>query len=166
MPIPEPGLYRPSNLTKKQQQEQLNAIYGVPMPQDLTPFEIDRMREIVMQHDQLQKPIRTIDLNNPPKEPYRHQKFPMMVYHHESSHPAGQETRTVARGSALVEETVHIPAHMATRIVKSEHELAEALEDGWSPEPPQFRPTEFEPLNSQYQAEADKLDEIRARKRK
>lgn len=38
------------------------------------------MRQIVQMNDAQRKPMQTIDLNNPPKEPYRFQKFPMIVY--------------------------------------------------------------------------------------
>ena len=66
--------------------------------------EVERMRQIVQMHDAQRKPMQTIDLNNPPKEPYRFQKFSMIVY--DLSQPS-------------------------TLIVRSE-ELQAALADGWS----------------------------------
>jgi hypothetical protein len=89
MPIPA-GQYRPSNLTKQQRQEQLAAIYGVSMP--LTETEIARMRQLVLEHDSQAKKATIHDLNNPPKEQYRFQKFPMVVYDHQSSSPARMTT--------------------------------------------------------------------------
>lgn len=51
----------------------------------LTHEEIERMREIVAQHDSTNKGgIREFDLNNPPKLPYRFQEFPRLVYHHKT----------------------------------------------------------------------------------
>lgn len=43
-----------------------------------TPEEVQHMRTIIAQEDK--KGIREFDLNNPPKEQYRHQEYPKMVY--------------------------------------------------------------------------------------
>jgi hypothetical protein len=78
---------RRSNLTKEQRREAEAAIYGLPTKQmidQLTPEEIERMRQIVAQHDQQnQGGIKEFDLNNPKLPPYRHQEYPKMVYDHE-----------------------------------------------------------------------------------
>jgi len=47
MPILEPSIYRPTNLTKEQQQSQLAAVYGVSRPPALSFEEVERMRQIV-----------------------------------------------------------------------------------------------------------------------
>lgn len=73
--------------------------------QELTHDEIERMRQIVLQHDQsTQKGMKEFDLNNPPKEPYRFRKFPMAVYDPDSGEAQN---------------------------VENEAELAEALKEGW-----------------------------------
>jgi hypothetical protein len=135
MPIPEPGLYRPSNLSKAQQQSQLQAIYGVPVNQELTYEEIQRMRQIVQQFDAERKPMQTIDLNNPPKEPYRFQKFPKMVY----------------------DLTRSKPGHLVTATVRSEDELQAAIQDGWSEQAPAFGDGIEEHLSPSLQAEAERV---------
>lgn len=72
---------------------------------ELTHDEIERMRQIVLQHDQAtQKGLKEFDLNNPPKEPYRFKKFPMLVYDPDT----GDHQQ-----------------------VENEAELAEALKEGW-----------------------------------
>jgi hypothetical protein len=144
MPIPEPGLYRPSNLTRQQKQEQLAAIYGVSM-QELSFEEVNRMRQIVANFDGQRKPMQTIDLNNPPKEAYKYQKFPMMVY--DLSHSTPQKI-----------------VHM---LVGSDEELNTALAHGWSEQAPAFSEEREEPLSAQYQAEAERVqDQINEAKAK
>ena len=78
-------------------------------PGQLTHEEIERMRQIVLQHDQTnRKGIQEFDLNKPPKEPYRHQEFPRMIYDH---------------------------AKRRTKIVHNADHLADALAAGWKKEP-------------------------------
>lgn len=161
MPIPSPERHISSNLTKKQQQEQLAAVYGVPMPQQLTEVEVNQMRQILAQHDSQNKPMTTIDLNNPPKEPYRFQKFPMMVYDLEHSHPARSEEQ-LQRNNTLLE--VHIPAKVVFATVGSEDELQSALQAGWSDKAPDFTAEEETPLSPRYAGEAARLDEQIRRK--
>lgn len=104
-----------------------------------TPEEVERMRKIVMEADQ-QKPVETIDLNNPKPKPYRFQKFPKMVY-------------------ALDEAGKHL-------IVASEEELEEALAEGWTEEAPITAAVEEPYLSPALQREADaKQAEIDALKR-
>ena len=137
MPIPEPARYRPSNLTKEQRQQELAAAYGVPMPQQLSEEQYEQMRILLAQHESERKPLIIVDLNNPPREPYRHQKFPMMVYDLEHS------TRE----------------KLITGLVHSEAELRHAIQDGWSEQAPEFREERIERLNPRLQAEADSVDE-------
>ncbi|HVH87682.1 MAG TPA: hypothetical protein VM912_13225 [Terriglobales bacterium] len=161
MPIPEPSLYRPSNLTRQQRQEQLASIYGVPM--NLTPEEIERMRQIVQQHDSDRKPIQTVDLNNPPKQPYRFQKFPMMVYDLVNSHPAHDEERPSRNGFGM--DVFHVPAKVISLMVQSEEQLQEALAAGWSEQAPDFSEERVEALSAAYQAEVEQVEERRRRGR-
>jgi hypothetical protein len=51
MPIPEPSIYRPTYLTKEQQQSQLAAVYGVSMTTALSFGEFETMRQIVQMHE-------------------------------------------------------------------------------------------------------------------
>jgi len=106
---------------------------------ELTFEEIERMRQIVQQHDAQRPVMQTIDLNNPPKVPYTFQKFPMMVY--------GESGQNV--------------------LVRSESELQEALESGWT-RVPQSAPVPVEqPLSPQYQVEVNRLNEqLEAERRK
>src|SRR5215472_14197564 len=87
MPINESVNLRRSNLSKEQRREQEAAIYGLStkeMTNQISPEEIERMRQIVAQHDQTNKQgIREFDLNDPPKLPYRYQEYPKVVYDHD-----------------------------------------------------------------------------------
>lgn len=85
---------------------------------ELTHDEIERMRQIVLQHDQsTQKGMKEFDLNNPPKEPYRFKKFPMLVYDPDT----GDHQQ-----------------------VENEAELKEALAEGWVNERPPVEAAEPE----------------------
>lgn len=73
-----------SNLTKVQRDEAQAAILGLGeqthmATPDLTPQEIERMRQIVMQHDRVSI-NKEFDLNAPPKQPYKHQEFPKAMH--------------------------------------------------------------------------------------
>ena len=114
------------------------------MPVELSHEEVERMRQIVQQHDAARKPMRTIDLNNPPREPYRYQKFPKMVYDLASSRPG----------------------HLVTKIVRSDNELALALEEGFSEDAPPFGSTPEEHLSASYQTEVAQLETRLAEARK
>lgn len=67
-------------------------------------FDIDRMRSILEEHDKRNpRMVREFDLNNPPKEPYRHQEFPKIVYHHGKRkhvavHDAAQQAKALEAG--------------------------------------------------------------------
>jgi len=158
MPIPEPSSSRPSNLTKQQQQDALAACYGVtPMPtQQLSESEIAHMRTLLAQHDSENKKVTIHDLNHPPREPYRFQKFPMMVYDLQNSYPSQDKVRPKANGAGV--ETVHIPAKVVSRLVQSEDQLQAALADGWDEEAPAFNEERVEPLSAQYSNEAGRID--------
>ncbi len=133
MPIPDPGIYRPSHLTRKQQDEQERVIRGVAMS-EFTQEDIEKMRRMVQDHDAKHKGAPIIDLNNPPKEPYKFQKFPMMVYNHAQSEPARDKQTQGKNGLELV----HVPAKRVSKVVKNEHELELALKAGWSEQAPEF----------------------------
>lgn len=113
------------------------------MPAQLSPEEIERMRQIVQQHDSERKPIQIVDLNNPPKEPYRFQKFPKMVYDLAHSEPG----------------------HVVSQIVRSEDDLEAALEQGWSESAPAYSDEHVEPLSPVYAAQAQRVDEQLAARR-
>lgn len=107
------------------------------MTQELSFEEIERMRQIVQAHDGERTPMKTIDLNNPPKEPYYFQRFPMMIYDLEASTPT---------------KIIH-------RTIRSEAELEAALNEGWSQDAPAFGEEREEPLSAAYQAEAARVQE-------
>lgn len=79
-------------------------------------------------------PISTIDINNPPRVQYVHQEFPKMVYDHAKSSPARIDEKIVNN----LKEEIHVPPYFASKIVKDEAELAEALEQGYSEAVPSF----------------------------
>jgi hypothetical protein len=101
------------------------------MPVELSFEEVERMRQIVQMHDSQRQPMQTLDLNNPPKQPYKFQKFPMMVYS-----PDGQRI-----------------------LVKSEGQLQDALADGWSEQPQAIAEEVQQPLAAKYQTEAAQVQE-------
>jgi len=86
-------------------------------PSQLTQEEIERMRQIVLQHDAASKPVKEFDLNNPPKEPYRHQEFPRLMYK--------------GTGHALAHTKEDMEAALAAGWSKTPHE---ALEQTVEPE--------------------------------
>lgn len=140
MPIPEPSTYVPT-LKKEQIAKELAAAYGVnDMTQGLSFEEIERMRRIIIEHDAAEKPVETFDLNNPPRKPYKFQKFPMLVY-------SGKQTTTV----------------------RSEDELADALENGWSQDASSFTDEGNNQLSAKLQNEAnavqDQIEEVQVRRR-
>jgi hypothetical protein len=102
-----------SNLTPQQKREQEAAIYGLrPInPMDLsqiTQEDLEKMRSIVLQHDSQNK-IKEFDLNNPPKEAYKHQEFPRCIYHHKKG---------------------------ISKVVPTQEELDAHTAKGWAKEPP------------------------------
>lgn len=101
--------------TKEQKLEAHAALLGIstqPMTttsNGLTASEIERMRELVLQHDVSNRnESKEFDLNDPPKKQYIHQAFPTTVYHH-------------AKG--------------LNRLANNAEELAEALAHGWQRKP-------------------------------
>lgn len=141
MPIPPNPPFKRSNLSKQQKQQELEIIYGVDMAAQLTVNEIEKMRELLAQHDAQNSEGSDFD---PSKVviPYRYQKFPMMIYDHSKSYPAHEREQTVTRGSMVVNEIVHVTANLASKVVRNQAELEEHLEQGWSENPPSF---ELEP---------------------
>lgn len=100
--------------------------------QPLSAEEIQHMRQILAQHDAESKPVQTFDLNNPPKQPYVFQKFPMMVY------------ATDGEG------------HL---VVSSEAELSAALKQGFTRTAPAQSEVALPQLSVSLQAEADRVQE-------
>lgn len=48
---------------------------------NLTAEDIEKMRQIVNQHDQMQQ---SFDINKPPQKQYRYQEYPRLVYKHDT----------------------------------------------------------------------------------
>jgi hypothetical protein len=159
MPIPEPGIYRPSNLTKKQQQDELASCYGVSMSEQISAADAEQLRQILQRYDLEHKPVQIINLNDPPKVSYKFQKFPMVVYDHRASQPAHEELRSAIVGSSVIEEMVHIRAKIVSRIVNSEAELQQALEDGLELNAPEFREDAEAELSAPLQMEAHAVEQ-------
>lgn len=128
------------------------------MPKEITPVEAEQLRSILQRYDNDHKPIAIYNLNDPPKVPYRYQKFPKMLYNHEESAPAHEETRTAVVGSSVLEETVHIRAKVVTLIVANEQQYQDALAEGWREDAPEFRDEPEDTLSAKYQAEAQTAD--------
>lgn len=124
--------------------------------QQLSESEVAHMRKILAQHDSEHKPMRVFDLNSPPREQYRFQKFPMMVYDLANSNPSYEEDQPRRNGMGI--ETVHVPARVISRTVNSEEELQEAIAQGWSEQAPAYSEDRAEPLSSKYASEAGRVD--------
>lgn len=127
-------------------------------PEPITATDIEKMRHLVAQHDSTSKKTTIHDLNNPPKEPYRFQKFPMMVYDLKNSHPAKDVTRPKANGAGT--ELVHIPAKVVTQVIRSEEQLQAALDGGWSEEAPAFGAEPDNTLSPKYASEAGRVQTV------
>ena len=141
MPIPAPVPYRTSNLTEQQRADALAAAYGVDMnDQQLTHEEAARMRQLLARFDSESKPIQTFDLNNPPREPYRYQPFPKMLY--------GGEGRTLT--------------------VANQEQMDQALEEGWSQDASLYQPVLADHLSAKNQREAaevqTQIDTLKAKR--
>jgi hypothetical protein len=137
MPLNEAQGYHHSSLTEDQQREAMKAIYGLerqPMtPDPLRSDEIERMRQIIAQHDAktAQNSMKEFDLNKPPVAPYVYQEFPFLMYHHET-----RRTKPAIN-----------------------NEMRERMQDeGWSVAPfPSDPPPEI-PLTAAEHAEADEIN--------
>lgn len=132
--------------------------------QQLSESEVMHMRQILAQHDSQHKPMTTTDLNNPPKEQYRFQKFPMMVYDLNNSYPSRDEQRP--KSNSLGFETVHVPAKVLAKVIHSDEELQYVLANGWSEQAPAFNEEREEPLSAKYQNEASRVDAVIEEQRK
>ncbi|MES2136996.1 MAG: hypothetical protein V4502_08060 [Pseudomonadota bacterium] len=90
------------------------------MNTQLTPADIEKMRQIVLESDK-KNSANEFDLNNPPRTNYVHQPYPKVVYHAD------------AEGKALYRKVDDAEAHK------------DAMAAGWanepvgSPEPPELR---------------------------
>lgn len=139
MPLNEAGGYRRSNLTKEQRREAEAVIYGLAAQQKAMSFlgqlseeEIERMRDIVAQHDSQNKGgMKEFDLNNPPKLPYVYQPYPCIMYHH---------------------------GKRKTQKAHSAEEAEAAIDAGWSREPflPEHQESDLAPEVTAEVAELDR----------
>lgn len=98
--------------------------------QQFTPEQIAQMRALLAQHDQNAGPAKEFDLNRPPKQPYRHQEFPMVIYH--ASNPPKK--------------------------VHDQDELESHLAYGWQAEPVVIEADPVPVLDPQSAAEAAQVD--------
>lgn len=108
MPLNEAASLRRHGLTRQQQKEQLAAIYGLKEPimtSQLSPEEVERMRQIVASHDASSpsRGIKEFDLAKPPTEQYRHKEYPRAMYHHvtgatKTAHTEDQADALEAKG--------------------------------------------------------------------
>ena len=115
------------------------------MQDQLSYEDIEKMRRLVQSADAQRQPMKTIDLNNPPREPYHFQSFPKMVYDLERS----------------------VPGHIVYRVVRHEAEFREAIEEGFSTDAPAFGDAPEVTLSPQYRAEAEHVqDQIEEQKAK
>ena len=128
------------------------------MPKEILPVEAEQMRAILQRYDNDHKPITIHNLNDPPKTPYRYQKFPKMLYNHEQSEPAHEVIKSAIVGSSVIEEAVHVRAKVVTIIVHNESNYEEYLAAGWREDPPPFRAEPDDTLSPAYQAEAQRAD--------
>lgn len=94
--------------------------------QQLTHEEAARMRQLLARFDAESKPITTFDLNNPPREPYRYQPFPKMLY--------ATDGRTLT--------------------VSNQEQMDQALDEGWSQDASLYHAEPSEYLSAKNQREA------------
>lgn len=121
-------------MTREEKEQATAAIYGVPERSSmsntpLTNDEAERLRQILNAHDQQTAP-REFDLNKPPVEPYKHQEFPRLVYHHG--------------------ERIYV-------VVRSREELEDAERNGFQKDPYPSEAPEVE-LSAADAAEAARID--------
>ncbi len=144
MPLNEAEGYSHSTLTENQQQEAMESLYGLerdPMsPDPLSNDEIDRMRQIIAQHDAktAQTAMKEFDLNKPSSGPYVYREFPFLLYDHQ----AGK-----------------------TKAARNHEERQQMLADGWSESPCATEMPEI-PLTPAEHAEADRIDAKLEKRRK
>lgn len=145
MPLNEAESFHHGNLTEKEQQEAMSAIYGLEKPMTPTPAEILTYEERVKMRrylDDLDRKeasgVKEFDLNKPPIVPYVYREFPFLMYHHETK-------RTKAAPN---------------------HEIRERMiAEGWSTDPFPAEGTEI-PLTAAEHAEVEKLNEELKKKKR
>lgn len=96
----------------------------------LSPAEIEKFREALIQHDRSAKPF---DINNPPPQQYRHQEFPRLVYKHGSK-------------------------KSPYKVVNSDEELQAAIASGFRKDPPVEVHVEEEELSEELQQEVEAVN--------
>lgn len=104
----------------------------------LTQAEIEQMRKIVAAADK-KAPVKTHDLNNPPKVPYTHQEFPRLVYH-----PDYQAGHDLDGRPLSPKNSGHLQA------ANSKEELDALLAKGFTIDPPKM----VEPTDEEQETEA------------
>lgn len=145
MPLNESAGSLYSNLTEQQQREAEQALYGLDKgptmsPDPLRNDEIERMRQIIAQHDAktAQNSMKEFDLNKPPSTPYVYQEFPFLMYHHQTK---------------------------KTRPARNHDERERMVAEGWSMDPFPAEGVEI-PLTAAEHAEADEIDARLTKKRR
>lgn len=106
MPLNEAVAIRRNRLNNKQKHEALTAIYGLSIQETSMPdtaqfshADIEHMRQLLAAHDtnNPKKGIETFDLNNPPKQNYVFQKFPMHMTNKAGEAKVASDEKDVAK---------------------------------------------------------------------
>lgn len=148
MPIHESRWARSSELTQKQQQEAVEAIYGLPgkpdtmhPPNDEPSYEErQKWRAYLDQLDRKEATVKEFDLNKPPVEPYVYREYPKMMFEH-------------ATGK--------------TRIARNHEEREFLLTRGWSDQPIAIEsPPVLVPMTVEEEMEIEEIDRKLEKKKK
>lgn len=90
MPINESSGTPRSKLTKAQKKQMEAAVYGLQEKgsmehtTDVSPQDIEKMRQLVMDHDRATGRMVEFDLNKPPQESLQYRPFPRLLYNWET----------------------------------------------------------------------------------
>jgi hypothetical protein len=126
----------PSLEAEKRVRAQLLGIEEISMQntaqQQLTPEDAEKMRELLLRYDHANS-NKPVDLNKV-VVPYEFRQFPMVVYNHTKSKPGFHVLKNNGNGE-FIEFT---GAQYATRTVRSQKELDQALKEGFVTDPPVF----------------------------
>jgi hypothetical protein len=137
-PMPINESWRPSNLTQQQQQEAMEAIYGLGERGTMTPNteltyeERIKLRRMLDGLDQKEAGgHKEFDLNKPPASPYTYREYPRLMFRHDTG--------------------AYRPAH--------NHEERLQMEDaGWSADPVAPAPPPEVELTAEEMAEVNVVD--------
>ena len=109
------------------------------MSQQINPVisvdEAEKLRSLLKAHDKARVSNNVWDMSKPVIVPYVYRKFPMTLYDHKASKPAWDEP---AKTAQKIDYMKHHRARFVTKIVESEEELAQDLQEGWQETPPDF----------------------------